>query len=416
MKLNIENSFIKKEEIEKYKEEVEKCHKMLHEGTGEGSDFTGWVNLKNNKEELEKIKNAAKKIRQNSDVLVVIGIGGSYLGARAVIDALTNSFEPKKVIFAGNNASPDYLNELIDYIKDKEVSLNVISKSGTTIEPAVSFKILREFMEEKYGIEGAKERIYATTDKEKGVLRKIAAEKGYETFIVPDNIGGRYSVFTPVGLLPIATAGIDIDIILKGVEDAIIKYSVLENNDCYDYAVIRNILYRQGKKIELLVNYEPKLHYIIEWWKQLFGESEGKDSKGIFPAGVDYTTDLHSLGQYIQSGERHLFETVINIKNPNKDIIFNIEENSIDKLDYLNGKTMNEVNHKAMEGTIIAHNNGNVPNILIEIDKIDEYTIGELLYFFEKACGMSAYMLGVNPFNQPGVEDYKREMFRLLGK
>lgn len=416
MKLSVEKSFISREEIESYKEEVARCHKMLHEGTGEGADFIGWVNLKNDSEELSRIKIAAQKIRENSDVLVVIGIGGSYLGARAVIDALTSSFGEKKVIFAGNNASPDYLNELIDYIKNKEVALNVISKSGTTIEPAVSFKILREFMEEKYGTDGARERIFVTTDKEKGVLREMATQKGYETFVVPDNIGGRYSVFTPVGLLPIAVAGIDIDNLLKGVEDAIIKYSVLENNECYEYAVVRNILYKQGKKIELLVNYEPKLHYIIEWWKQLFGESEGKDGKGIFPAGVDYTTDLHSMGQYIQSGERHLFETVLNIKNSNRNITFKCEEGSLDKLEYLNGKTMNEVNHMAMEGTIIAHTNGDVPNLMIEMDEINAYNIGELLYFFEKACGISAYMLGVNPFNQPGVEDYKREMFRLLGK
>lgn len=416
MKLNIEKSFISKEEIDAYKSDVERCHKMIHEGTGEGAQFLGWVNLKNDNEELERIKIAAKNIRKNSDVLVVIGIGGSYLGARAVIDALSNSFEPKKVLFAGNNASPDYLNELIDYIKDKEVSLNVISKSGTTIEPAISFKILREFMEEKYGEDAAKERIYVTTDKEKGVLRELASKKGYQTFIVPDNIGGRYSVFTPVGLLPIAAAGIDIDKLLSGVDDAIMKYSVLENNECYEYAVLRNILYKQGKKIELLVNYEPKLHYIIEWWKQLFGESEGKDGKGIFPAGVDYTTDLHSMGQYVQSGERHLFETVINIKNAKRDITFKCEEGALDKLEYLNGKTMNEVNHNAMEGTIIAHTNGNVPNIMIEIDELNAYNIGELLYFFEKACGISAYLLGVNPFNQPGVEDYKKEMFRLLGK
>lgn len=416
MKLKIEQSFIKEEEIEAYKDAVEKCHMMLHEGTGEGSDFLGWVNLKNDEEELQRVKEVAKKIRETSDVLVVIGIGGSYLGARAVIESLTNPFEDKKVIFAGNNASPDYLNDLLDYIKTKEVSLNVISKSGTTIEPAVSFKILREYMEERYGEEGARERIFVTTDKEKGVLKSLAKEKGYETFIVPDNIGGRYSVFTPVGLLPIAAAGVDIDKILSGVNDAIMKYSKLDNNDCYKYAILRNILYKQGKKIELLVNYEPKLHYITEWWKQLYGESEGKDGKGIFPAGVDYTTDLHSMGQYVQSGERHLFETVIDVKNPYRDILFNCSENSIDKLEYLNGKTMNEVNHSAMKGTIIAHTNGNVPNIIIEIDEINEYNIGELLYFFEKACGISGYLLGVNPFNQPGVEDYKREMFRLLGK
>ena len=416
MKLNIDHSFIKEEEILEYKTELEKCHKMLHEGTGEGADFLGWVNLKNNTEELLRIKKAAKKIRETSEVLIVIGIGGSYLGARAVIEALTNNFEEKKVIFAGNNASPDYLNDLLDFIKNKDFSINVISKSGTTIEPAVSFKILREFMEEKYGIDGSKERIYVTTDKEKGVLKSLAIEKGYETFIVPDNIGGRYSVFTPVGLLPIAVAGIDIDKILSGVDSAIMKYSNLENNDCYKYAIIRNILYKQGKKIELLVNYEPKLHFITEWWKQLYGESEGKDGKGIFPAGVDYTTDLHSMGQYIQSGERHLFETVIDIKNPYRNISFKSYENSPDKLEYLDGKTMNEVNHSAMKGTIIAHTNGGVPNIILEVDEINEYNIGELLYFFEKACGISGYLLGVNPFNQPGVEDYKKEMFKLLGK
>ena len=316
MRINIENSMVTENEIRKYKERVEECHKMLHAGTGEGSSFLGWVNLKNDDKEIERIKNAAKRINENSDILIVIGIGGSYLGARAVIEALSNPFQNKKVIFAGNNVSPDYLNDLLDYIKDKDISLNVISKSGTTIEPAISFKVLREFLEEKYGEEEARKRIYVTTDKEKGVLKKLATEKGYETFVVPDDIGGRYSVFTPVGLLPIAAAGINIDKVLDGVNSGIMKYSNLENNDCYEYAVLRNILYKRGKKIELLVNYEPKLHYITEWWKQLFGESEGKDGKGIFPAGVDYTTDLHSMGQYIQSGERHLFETVINIKNP----------------------------------------------------------------------------------------------------
>lgn len=416
MKINIEHSSITEKEIKEYKEKVEKCHKMLHEGTGEGASFLGWVNLKNDEQELARIKQDAKRINETSDVLIVIGIGGSYLGARAVIEALSNPFGENKVIFAGNNVSPDYLNDLLDYIKDKDISLNVISKSGTTIEPAISFKILREFLEAKYGEEEARKRIYVTTDKEKGVLKKLATEKGYETFIVPDDIGGRYSVFTPVGLLPIAAAGIDIDKILNGVDSGIMKYSNLENNDCYEYAVLRNILYKRGKKIELLVNYEPKLHYITEWWKQLFGESEGKDGKGIFPAGVDYTTDLHSMGQYIQSGERHLFETVINVKNPYRDLTLKCEKGSLDSLEYLDGKTMNEVNHSAMEGTIIAHTNGDVPNIIIEVDEINEYTIGELLYFFEKACGISGYLLGVNPFNQPGVENYKKEMFRLLGK
>ena len=416
MRINLENSFVNQEEMKKYNDELLEAHKKLHEKTGEGSDFLGWVDLKIDEDELSKIKVAAKKIMDTSDLLIVIGIGGSYLGARAVIDALSHNFNPKKVIFAGNNLSSDYLNDLLEYIDDKRVSINVISKSGTTTEPAIAFKILREYMENKYGMEEARNRIYVTTDKEKGVLKEIANEKGYETFVVPDDIGGRYSVFTAVGLLPIASAGINIDKLLEGVYAAEKEYSKLEENPCYEYAVARNILYKQGKKIELLVNYEPKLHYIIEWWKQLFGESEGKEGKGIFPAGVDNSADLHSMGQYIQEGERHLFETVLNVKEPYRNIKFTCEENSPDKLYYLNGKNMNEVNHKAMEGTIIAHTRGNVPNIIIELEKIDEYNIGKLLYFFEKACGISGYLLGVNPFNQPGVEAYKKEMFRLLGK
>lgn len=416
MKLDLSNSEISEKEILKYKKEVLKAHTNLHEKQGAGSDFLGWVNLKIDVQELEKIKVAASKIRKQSDVLIVIGIGGSYLGSKAVIDALSHTFNPKNVIFAGNNMSSDYLNDLLDYIKDKDVSLNVISKSGTTIEPALTFKVLREYIEEKYGEDKAKDRIFVTTDKEKGVLKKLADEKGYETFVVPDDIGGRYSVFTAVGLLPIASAGINIDRLLDGVYSAEKKYSSLENNDCYDYAVARNIMYKKKKKIELLVNYEPKLHYISEWWKQLFGESEGKEEKGIFPASVDNTTDLHSMGQYIQEGERILFETVINIKKPYRDFTLTCEEGSPDALDYLNGKTLNEINHKAMEGTVIAHVNGKVPNIMIEVDKLDEFNLGELLYFFEKACGISGHLLGVNPFNQPGVEAYKKEMFRLLGK
>ncbi|MBQ8299603.1 MAG: glucose-6-phosphate isomerase [Clostridia bacterium] len=417
IKINYEKAFINKDEIYAHKDEVLEAEKKLHEKTGEGSDFLGWVDLKLDEEELTRVKNAALKIREISDVLVVIGIGGSYLGARAVIDALSHNFKPKNVIFAGNNLSSDYLNDLLEYIDDKRVCLNVISKSGTTIEPAISFKILREYMEKKYGEDGARERIFVTTDAKKGVLKEIANNKGYETFVVPDDIGGRYSVFTPVGLLPIAAAGLDIDKLLQGVFDAKENFKGFnENNPCYEYAAARTILYRQGKKIELLANYEPKLHYITEWWKQLFGESEGKDGKGLFPAGVDYTTDLHSMGQYVQEGERHLFETVLNVKEPYRNIFFECAENSMDKLEYLNGKNMNEANHSAMEGTIIAHTNGNVPNIILEIEKIDEYHIGELLYFFEKACGISGYMLGVNPFNQPGVEAYKKEMFRLLGK
>ncbi len=416
MKLNYENAFVSSKEIEEYKEKIEDAHNKIYNKTGEGSDFLGWVDLKLNDEEIKRVKSAAEEIRKNSDLLVVIGIGGSYLGARAVIDALSNFFAPKKVLFAGNNLSSEYINELLEFIDDKKVSLNVISKSGTTTEPAIAFKILREYMENKYGMEEARKRIFVTTDKEKGVLKTFANEKGYETFIVPDDIGGRYSVFTPVGLLPIAAAGIDIDKLLEGVFEAKEKYSVLENNKCYEYAAIRNILYKQNKKIEILVNYEPKLHYITEWWKQLFGESEGKEGKGIFPAGVDNTTDLHSMGQYIQEGERHLFETVINVKNPSKEFYLESSEDSMDKLGYLNGKTLSEVNEKAMQGTIIAHTRGNVPNLLIEIEKLDEKNIGELLYFFEKACGISGYLLGVNPFNQPGVEAYKKEMFNLLGK
>lgn len=416
MKLDLSNSGISEKEILKYKKEVLKAHTNLHEKQGAGSDFLGWVNLKLDVQELEKIKVAASKIRKQSDVLIVIGIGGSYLGSKAVIDALSHTFNPKNVIFAGNNMSSDYLNDLLDYIKDKDISLNVISKSGTTIEPALTFKVLREYIEEKYGENKAKDRIFVTTDKEKGVLKKLADEKGYETFVVPDDIGGRYSVFTAVGLLPIASAGINIDRLLDGVYSAEKKYSSLENNDCYDYAVARNIMYKKKKKIELLVNYEPKLHYISEWWKQLFGESEGKEEKGIFPASVDNTTDLHSMGQYIQEGERILFETVINIKKPYRDFTLTCEEGSPDALDYLNGKTLNEINHKAMEGTVIAHVNGKVPNIMIEVDKLDEFNLGELLYFFEKACGISGHLLGVNPFNQPGVEAYKKEMFRLLGR
>ncbi len=416
MRLNIENSFVTMEEIESYKNKVHEAHKKLYEGTGEGSDFLGCVNLKVSDEELTKIKNAAKKIREKSDVLIVIGIGGSYLGARAVIEALSHNFNPKRVLFAGNNLSSDYLSDLLEYIDNKEVTLNVISKSGTTTEPAIAFKVLREYLEKRYGKEEAKERIFVTTDKEKGVLKEIANQNGYETFVVPDDIGGRYSVFTAVGLLPIAASGVDLDKLLSGVYDGEIEFSKEGNNPCYEYAVARNILYNRGKKIEILVNYEPKLAYVTEWWKQLFGESEGKDGKGLFPAGALNTTDLHSMGQYIQEGERHLIETVIDIKEPYRNINFECEENSLDKLSFLNGKNMNEVNHKAMEGTIIAHTRGNVPNLLIEVDKLDEYNLGKLLYFFEKACGLSGYLLGVNPFNQPGVEAYKKEMFRLLGK
>ena len=414
MKFNYNNSFVKESDIKKYTKKLKEAHEKLVNKTGLGSDFLGWVNLEYDKEEMERVKLAAQKIRKDSDFLIVIGIGGSYLGARAVIEALSHSFRQKNVLFAGNNMSPDYLNDLIDFIKDKDFSLNVISKSGTTTEPAIAFSVLKEKLIEKYGKEEANKRIYITTDKEKGLLRKEAIEEGYETFIVPDNIGGRYSVLTPVGLLPIAVAGIDIDKLIFGAESAMIKYSTLEDNDCYTYAVIRNILNKKGKSIELLVNYEPKLHYFMEWWKQLFGESEGKEGKGIFPAGVDNTTDLHSMGQYIQEGQRIMFETVLNIEEPYRD--YKLPAAGSKELDFLTGKSLNDVNHKAMQGTIIAHTDGKVPNLEIIIEKLDEFNVGWLIYFFEKACGISGYLLGVNPFNQPGVEAYKKEMFKLLGK
>ena len=400
MKLTYDNSTVSDRDLIKYKKKVLDAHKKLCEKNGLGNDFLGWLDVRVDKEEISRIKKCASKIRNDSDFLIVIGIGGSYLGARAVIEALSHTFKSKNVIFAGNNLSADYMNDLIEYIDGKDISLNVISKSGTTTEPAVAFGILKEYMEKKYG-EKAKERIYVTTDKSKGILKEQADKAGYETFVVPDDVGGRYSVLTAVGLLPIATAGIDIDKILSGAIEAKEKFSSLENNICYTYATIRNILYAKGKKIELLVNYEPKMHYFTEWWKQLFGESEGKDKKGIFPAGVDNTTDLHSMGQYIQDGERHLFETVINIENAYRDMEVHTSE---EKLKFLDGKTLNEINHKAMQGTVIAHSKGGVPNIEISVEKLDEKTIGELIYFFEKSCAISGYLLGVNPFNQPGVE------------
>ena len=414
MRLDFENSLISEEEIVKFDKKIIKAHKELHNDTTNINDFKGWVELDFDTQEIDRIKSIANRIRSNSEVLVVVGIGGSYLGARAVIEALSNNFEKSNVIYAGNNMSPDYINDLLDYLKDKDFSVNVISKSGTTTEPAIAFELLKILLVKKYGQREASKRIYVTTDKEKGVLRKEANEKGYETFVIPDNVGGRYSVLTPVGLLPIAAAGIDIDKIITGAKTAMKKYSVVEDNECYKYAVLRNILYKKGKKIEILASYEPKLHYFMEWWKQLFGESEGKENKGIFPVSVGYTTDLHSLGQYVQEGERHLFETVIDIENPYRDIEFSIDENS--HLNYLDGKTLNFANHSAMQGTITAHVEGGVPNIVIKIEELDEYSIGELIYFFEKACAISGYLLNVNPFNQPGVEFYKKEMFRLLGK
>ena len=368
-----------------------------------------------------------KKYGEKAEVFVVIGIGGSYLGARAVIESLTNTFynmqdnnlrKTPQILYVGNNLTPNYINDVIDYIGDKDLCINVISKSGTTTEPAIAFRIFREFLESKYGIKEARKRIYVTTDKEKGALHTLAKEEKYTTFEIPKNVGGRYSVLTAVGLLPIAVCGIDINLLMEGAKFAYERYldSNLKYNECYKYAVARNILYKNDKNTEILVTYNPKLFYITEWWKQLFGESEGKDLKGIFPAGVQFTQDLHSLGQYIQEGRRNLFETVIAIDKTSSDITINYDEDNLDGLNYLSGKKLSFVNKKAMEGTIKAHVEGDVPNILITIEELNEYTIGQLIYFFEKACAVSGMILGVNPFNQPGVEKYKTNMFKLLGK
>ena len=427
--IDFKNTSITDKEIMEYKDKVKKIHNDLHNRANDESDFVGWLELPTNydKKEFTRIKKAAKKIKKESDILVVIGIGGSYLGARAVIEALTNTFynlmpdEERKypqILYAGNNLSPNYLNDLIKLIGDKDFSVNVISKSGTTTEPGIAFRIFREFLENKYGLEEARSRIYVTTDKERGALKTLSDSEGYERFVIPDNVGGRYSVLTAVGLLPIATAGIDIDKLMDGARIAQDKYNdaELKYNDCYKYAVLRNILYKKDKNIEILANYEPKLHFITEWWKQLFGESEGKDQKGIFPAGVDLTTDLHSMGQYIQEGRRNLFETVLSIKNAEADISINLDEDNLDGLNYLVGKDLDYINKKAMEGTIKAHVDGDVPNIKIELNCLNEECLGEMLYFFELACAMSGSLLGVDPFNQPGVEKYKKNMFKLLEK
>ncbi len=411
-------SFISQDELMGFRDRVLEAHKKIHEKTGEGSDFLGWVDLPINydKEEFQRIKIAAEKIRNETQVLVVIGIGGSYLGSKAVIEALGGD-KKVEIIFAGNNLSSRYLNEILEKIEGREVSLNVISKSGTTIEPALAFRILRKWMENKYGVEASK-RIYVTTDKEKGGLKHLADKNGYETFVVPNDIGGRYSVLTAVGLLPIAVAGVKIDELMRGASEARedLNNEDLVENEAYRYAVYRNILYGQGKAVEILANYEPGLHFFSEWWKQLFGESEGKDKKGIMPAAVDFTTDLHSMGQFIQDGNRILFETVISIEEDKEKILIKEEEEDSDGLNFLTGETMDEVNKKAMQGTILAHMDGGVPNIIINLPRLDEYNLGYLIYFFEKACAMSGYLLGVNPMDQPGVESYKKNMFALLGK
>ena len=429
VKLDYSNSGIKEKEMMTYAKQVAEIHKRLEVEAENEDAFLGWLRLPTNydKTEFSRIKKAAKRIIKTSDVLLVIGIGGSYLGARAVIEALTHTFSNSlskdkrkfpQIVYVGNNLNPNYINDVIDYIGDKEVSINVISKSGTTTEPAIAFRIFREFLENKYGLEEARKRIYVTTDKEKGALKKLATEEKYETFVIPDNVGGRYSVLTAVGLLPIATAGLNIDKLMDGARFAQEKYSDenVKYNDCYKYAVLRNMLYEKEKNIELLVTYEPKLHYFLEWWKQLFGESEGKELKGIYPSSAEFTTDLHSLGQYIQEGRRNLLETVLQIKKTNSNLTIPLDEDDLDGLNYLAGKDLDYVNKKAMEGTIEAHVSGEVPNILIQVDALNEEGIGHLIYFFEKACAMSGNLLGVNPFDQPGVEKYKKNMFRLLGK
>lgn len=429
IKIDFEKIGIDKKEIMKNKEKVENIHKDLHARASRMDDFVGWLDLPTNydKKEFKRILSAAKRINKDSDILLVIGIGGSYLGARAVIEALSSSFynmqtlKQRKhtlVLFAGNNLSPNYINDLIEIIGDKDFSINVISKSGTTTEPAIAFRIFREILENKYGIDEARSRIYVTTDSEKGALKKLSEEEGYETFVIPDNVGGRFSVLTPVGLLPIAVAGIDIEKLMNGAKLAQDNYNdgELKYNECYQYAVIRNILYNQGKTIEVFANYEPKMHYMTEWLKQLFGESEGKEEEGIFPAGIDLTTDLHSMGQYMQQGLRNIFETVLCIESPKSNITINSDDDNLDGLNYLAGKNLDYVNKKAMEGTIEAHVSGGVPNIIIKIEKLDEENLGGLIYFFELACAMSGSILNVNPFNQPGVEEYKKNMFRLLEK
>ncbi len=426
IKLDFSNTNVKLEDIIEYENDVKRIHEIIHKNADDETEFLGWLNLPTNydKEEFERIKKVANKIKSDSEVFLCIGIGGSYLGARAVIEALTHTFynlqkrDTPQILYAGNNLSADYINDLIDVIGDRDISINVISKSGTTTEPAIAFRIFREFLENKYGVEEARKRIFCTTDKEKGALKKLAKEEEYECFVIPDNIGGRYSVLTAVGLLPIAVAGIDIDELMLGAKIAQDKYldTNLKYNECYKYAVVRNILYKKNKDIEILANYEPKMHYFTEWWKQLYGESEGKEQKGIFPAGVDFTTDLHSMGQYIQQGQRNIFETVINIEEPNSDITIKPDEDNLDGMNFVAGKNLSYVNKKAMEGTVEAHVAGGVPNIIINMEKLDEQTIGHLIYFFELACAISGNILGVNPFNQPGVEEYKKNMFRLLGK
>lgn len=421
-------SLFETEDIDDMIPKVEKAHKSLIEKTGIGNEFLGWLDspIKVSKALMLDIEAEAKKIRDKAEVYVVVGIGGSYLGSRAVIEALKNSFDAlsdnrnfPQIIYAGQTLSEDYMADLLGLLDEKDYCLTVISKSGTTLEPALAFRILKSHLEKKYGKEEARKRIIAITDKEKGALKKLSIEEGYKTYIVPNDVGGRYSLLTPVGLLPIAVAGFDIDALVEGarlIRHQLITNTIFENNPAWQYATYRNVLYNKGKKIELLVNYLPSLQYFSEWWKQLFGESEGKDSKGLFPASVSNTTDLHSMGQYIQDGERLVFETIIHVENSNKKVKIPYDKNNYDGLNFISDLTLTNINHKAQEGTSMAHIEGKVPQIRISIDKLDELNLGKLVFFFEFSCGLSGHLLGVNPFDQPGVEAYKKNMFKLLGK
>ena len=422
-------NFFNENELRQIKPYVELANEVLTSKSGAGSDFLGWVDLPENydKDEFARIKKAAEKIKNDSEVLIVIGIGGSYLGAKAAIEFLSHSFYnnlPKdkrktpEIYFAGTNMSGVYLQHLIEVVGDRDFSVNVISKSGTTTEPAVAFRVFKKMLEEKYGKEEAAKRIYATTDKEKGALKTLATAEGYETFVVPDNVGGRFSVLTAVGLLPIAAAGINIDELMAGAKDAMNDFANknMDENQALQYAAVRNILHRKGKDLELMVNYEPRVHYLAEWWKQLFGESEGKDGKGLYPTSADFSADLHSLGQYIQEGKRLFFETVVSIGKPEVEFVIESDKDNLDGLNFIAGKTLDYVNKKATDGVILAHIDGNVPNLGVNIPEATPYHLGYTFYFFEKACGVSGYLLGVNPFDQPGVEAYKKNMFALLGK
>ncbi len=426
VKLNAEylKPFVADHELEAIAPLVSAAHKTLENRNGPGSDFLGWVDLPvdYDKEEFARIKAAAERIKKSCDVLIVIGIGGSYLGARAVIEALRSTLynnltkDTPDIYYVGNSINPTYLNDVLSICEGKDICVNVISKSGTTTEPALAFRIFKKLVEDKYGKEEAKKRIFATTDKAKGTLKELSDTEGYETFVVPDDVGGRFSVLTAVGLLPIAVAGIDIDKLMAGAAAGREKYSKDDGNDCYKYAALRNILYNKGKSVEMLISYDPNFVMMNEWFKQLFGESEGKDQKGIFPSSATFSTDLHSLGQFIQDGSRIMFETVMEIKKPKTDLFLQPDAENLDGLNFLTNQNMSVVNQKAYQGTVLAHTEGGVPNMILELDDVSEETLGELIYFFEKACAISGYMLGVNPFNQPGVESYKKNMFALLGK